>query len=230
VKYLVENGRRVISSDTPHGISAEGKEGYPGIEIEKMTALIETLRASGINIKEDGTATGQIDLVAHSEGAIFSILLAYFYPQLVRNLVLENPAGLAGKTNIGIFTMRWLRQMKQQKLKEYKEKAAKPENYLSEVLNRNFSKAIESVSAISAADMREMLKEIKAKGVGVAYITTTEDKFFPSEKLTKGLTGEYADKVYVRDGTHDSTYYRPEEFAGLEDKAIDDLEAKKEKK
>jgi pimeloyl-ACP methyl ester carboxylesterase len=186
IKYWTEHGRRVIVSDTPHGISAEDsehKEKYPTIEIEKMTALIETLKSKGIEIKEDGTASGQVDLMGRSEGAIFSIMLAYLYPQLIRSLILENPAGLTGKINPGIFAMRWFRLMKQQIRKEYDEDSPQPENHLNEVLGRNLKKAVESVLAISTSDVREMLKEIKANGIGISVIATTDDKFFPIEKL-----------------------------------------------
>lgn len=224
IKYWTEHGRRVVIPDTPHGISAEKKENLPAIEIEKMTALYETLRASGIYIKEDGMATGKVDLMGRSEGAIFSILLAYFFPQLVRNLVLENPAGLTGKINKGIFFMRWARQMKQDIRKEYKEAGTQPKDRLPEVLGRNLPKAIESILAISEADVQEMLKEIRANGIGVSVITTDQDRFFPPEKL---VDESKVDKFSKVEGTHNSYFWEPERFAGLVDKDLDELEAKK---
>ena len=218
--------RSVIISDTPHGISAEKKEDMPAIEMEKMTGLLEALRASGIYIKEDGTITGQVDLVGRSEGGIYSVMLAYFYPQLVRNLVLENPAGMTGKTNLGIFAERWLGQMKQDIRKEYKETGTQPKDLTPEVIAENPAKGMESVlEGISQMDVRDMLKEVKEKGIGVALITTTEDKFFPPEKLIKEK--EYVDKTYITEGTHNSYYYRPEEFAALMKKAFDELETGK---
>jgi pimeloyl-ACP methyl ester carboxylesterase len=243
IKYWTEHGRRVIVPDTPHGILAGEKEGYPNIELEKMAALVETLRAKGIEIKEDGIASGQADLMGRSEGAIFSVMLAYLYPQLVHNLVLENPAGLTGKINKGIFAMRWLKLMKQQILKEYKETGIQPEDHLSEALSRNLPKAIESVLAISGADVREMLKEIKANGIGVSVIYTTADKFFPMEKITgnfeeepqgkfrfvQELTEEHVDYFYPVEGSHNSYFYEPEKFAGVVNRALDDLEEKKKK-
>jgi len=161
VKYWTEHGRRVIIPDTPHGISTgKVKEDFPEIEIEKITALYETLLASGISIKEDGTVTGQVDLVGRSEGAIYSILLAYYYPQLVRNLVLENPAGLAGKTNMGIFAKRWHGQMTQ----KYEEDGAQPKDFMPNVVVKNPINALRSIKAISETDIRDMLKTIKANG------------------------------------------------------------------
>jgi len=232
IKYWTEHGRRVIVSDTPPGISAEGKEDFPNIEIEKMTAIIEGLRTKGIEIKENGTATGQINLMGRSEGAIFSILLAYLYPQLVKDLVLENPAGLTGKINKGIFAMRWFNVMKQQILKEYKETGTNPGDHLPEVFTRNPAKMIESAMALSSADVREMLKEIRANGIGVSVIATTDDKFFPMEKMAGPgeLTSEDVDGFYSLQGSHDSYFYEPEKFAMVVDQAFDALEAKRQKK
>jgi pimeloyl-ACP methyl ester carboxylesterase len=221
----VGSERRVIVSDTPHGISSEKKEDLPAIEMEKMTGLLETLRASGIYIKEDGTATGQVDLVGRSEGAIYSVMLAYLYPQLVRNLVLENPAGMTGKTNLGIFAKRWMGQMKQDIRKEYKETGTQPKDLMPEVMGQNLAKGMESVlEAISKMDVSDMLKKVKENS-GVAIITTTKDEFFPAYKLIK----EFVDKTYVLEGTHNSYYWRPEEFASVTKKAFDDLEAGKNK-
>ena len=194
-----------------------------------MTGLLEALRASGIYIDENGNATGQVDLVGRSEGGIYSVMLAYLYPQLVRNLVLEQPAGMTGKTNLGIFAMRWARQMKQDIRKEYKEAGTQPKDLMPEVVAQNLAKAMESVlEAIGKMDIRDMLKEIKAKGVGVALITATEDRFFPPKKLIKEK--EYVDKVYIEEGTHNSYYWDPEKYATLMKKAFDELEKGKEKK
>lgn len=232
IKYWTEHGRRVIVSDTPHGISAEGQEDHANIEVEKMTAVIEGLRMKGIEIKEDGIATGKINLMGRSEGAIFSILLAYLYPQLVKDLVLENPAGLTGEINKGIFAMRWLRLMKQQIRKEYQENGTNPGDHMPEVFAKNPGKMIESVLAISSADVREMLQEIRDNGIGVSVIATTDDKFFPIEKLagTDELNTKDVDGFYSLRGSHDSYFYEPEKFAMVVDQAFDALEAKRQKK
>lgn len=242
IKYWAEHGRRVIVPDTPHGISAENKNGFAKVEIEKMTALIETLRAKGIEIKEDGTASGKINLMGRSEGAIFSVLLAYLYPQLVKDLVLENPAGLTGKINPGIFAMRWFRLMKQQIMKEYKETGVNPGDHMPEVFARNPAKMIESVMAISTGDVREMLKEIRENGIGVSVIATTDDKFFPIDKLAgtvetdkqtgeenvvPELTADDVDGFYSLQGSHTSYFYEPEKFAMVVDQAFDALDAKR---
>lgn len=247
IKYLAEHGNRIIVSATPHGISAEGKEGYKNVEMEKMSGLVETARAKGIEVKEDGTSSGKVRLWGRSEGAIFSIFTAYFYPELVKDLVLENPAGLTGKINLGIFFKRWLDVQIQQRWDKYKEKGVNPGDHMPEVFGRNPAKMMESVLAIATADIKDILKEIRAHGIGVAVIANTDDKFFPIDKLAgtvvpeplsitskvkeiiPGLTTEDVDGFYVWDGTHDSAFYQPEKSAAVVDQAFDALEAKRQK-
>ena len=245
IKYLAEHGNRIIVSDTPHGISAESKEDYANVEMEKMAGLIEGARAKGIEIKEDGEVTGKMKLWGRSEGAIFSIFTAYFYPELVKDLVLENPAGLTGKINLGIFFKRWLGVMKQQQWDKYQEKGVNPGDHMPEVFGRNPVKMIESVLAIATADVKDMLKEIRAHGIGVSVIATTDDKFFPIDKLAgtvekeplsitgkvkeiiPGLTADDVDGFYVWEGTHDSAFYQPEKSAMVVDSAFDALDVKR---
>jgi hypothetical protein len=98
---------------------------------------------------------------------------------------------------------------------------------------------IESVLAISTADVREMLKEIRAHGIGVSVIATTDDKFFPIEKLAgtvengevvPELTAEDVDGFYSLRGSHDTYFYQPEKFAAVVDSAFDALDAKRKKR
>lgn len=217
------------------------------MESDKLAGLIETLRSVGIEIKEDGTSTGKSNIMGRSEGAIFSTMLAYLYPEMVENLVLENPAGMTGPVNLGKFAKRWSDVMKQQILKEYKEKGEDPGNHIAEVTKRDPAQTAASVIAISHMDLREMLKEIRKNGIGVAVVHTTEDKFFPMEKLAgkvvkdplsiagketevvPELTAEHVDGFYSLLGTHDSYFYEPEKYAMVVDQALDALEAKKKK-
>ncbi len=249
IRQWVEKGREVICPDTPHGISANEREEYKAIELRKMEALIETLRARGIEIKEDGVETGKADMMGRSEGAIFSIILAYLYPQLVRNLILENPAGLIGDTNAGEFALHWLKDMKQNIRKEYEEENPSPpktEADMFEILNRNMSAGAKSVLAITSTDVREMLKDIKKSGIGIAVIATTDDQLFPiermagkvepepmsvtgREKIIPELTSEYVDGFYSLRGAHASYLLNPEKFAMVVDQALEALEAKKKK-
>ena len=248
IKYWVGQGREVVVSNTPHGISSEKIGEYPKVETDKLAGLIETLRAVGIEIKEDGTGTSKVNIMGRSEGAIFSIMLAYLYPELVENLVLANPAAMTGPVNIGKFAKRWAGVMWQQRITKYKEKGEDPGNHIAEVSQRDPAQTIASIIAISHMDLREMLKEIRAHGIGVAVIHTTEDKFFPMDKLagtstidpfsitqTKQmdvvpeLTAEDVDGFYSLDGTHDSYFYEPEKYAMVIDQALSALEAKKKK-
>ncbi|MBU6414803.1 alpha/beta hydrolase [Patescibacteria group bacterium] len=84
-------GRRVISSNTPHGIEAQNNEQFPNSEMRKVVAAIKTLEACGIE---------KVDAVGHSEGAIDVVMAAVLYPEKFRNIVLVNPGGLQGKDSL----------------------------------------------------------------------------------------------------------------------------------
>ncbi|MCX6701774.1 MAG: hypothetical protein NTX96_01080 [Candidatus Zambryskibacteria bacterium] len=258
-RELVKMGRKVICPDTPHGISSSkrqnilpaGKENsdYDKIELDKMASLLETLKAKGIEIK-DGQETGKAVLLARSEGAIFSILLAYLYPELVKDLILTNPAGLSGKTTKGTFALHEIQDRKQAIMNEYKEKSPAPPNTnvdFFEVLRRDLSATTSSILAISRSDIREMLKDVRAHGIGVVVIHTTDDKMFPiarlagevvpdpmsvtgKETIIPELTAEHVDGFWPLEGTHVSYFNDPKKFSFVIDQAISALDEKRKRR
>lgn len=98
--FLVEMGmlgNRVIAMENPHGIDSsritdgekksalQYQNDLPDIELRKTAMVLETLEH-----KED---IQKIDIVAHSEGAIYSIIFAMMHPEKVRSIILMDPAG-----------------------------------------------------------------------------------------------------------------------------------------
>ena len=252
IREFVKGGRRVISPDTPHGIESDIEETYPTVELRKMTALVETLKSRGIDLQKIGekSETSKIDLMGRSEGAMFSILLAYLYPGLVDTLILENPAGLMGETNPSDFFKHWRADMKQQANKEYVEPNPSEMKHESvpmfDVLKQNFLQTGKSVWAISWADMRDMLKDIRANGTKVIVMATTDDKLFPIEKMAgrvepmpdsitgrekviPELTTEHVDGFFSIPGTHISYYANPEKFSAYINQTLDTVDANRKK-
>lgn len=256
IREFVEKGRRrVISPNTPHGINTYmmSETDYPRVELRKMTALIETMKAKGIEVQNIGEKSEEtkIDLLGRSEGAIYSIILAYLYPGLVKNLILENPAGLTGETNPINFFQRWRADMRQTKKKEYIEPNPSETKHESvpmfDVLKQSFFQTGASVWAISSTEAREMLKDIRANGTKVIVLATTEDKLFPIEKMAgrvepvpnsitgkeiviPELTSEHVDGFYSLQGTHYSYVTNPEKFSMVINQALDTLDKKVEEK
>ena len=231
IRVYVEKGRRIISPDTPHGVDALPQENYPTIELRKMTALVKTIEEKEID---------KVDIVAHSEGAIFSVMAAYFYPEKFRSLVVINPAGMIGEDNVvrlGVgFSADLVGQIITEAKKEKPNEGQTAGGSLDalggiKVLAKNPRASIESVFAMANSDLRDMLISIKEKGVKVAVVAAVDDKAFPMEKIQETLGLEHIDGFYSVKGTHNSYLLDPKPYSSLIDNALDDLEklSKKEK-
>ena len=224
IKVYVEKGRRVISPDTPHGIDAPPQENYPAVELRKMTALVKTIEEKGVD---------KVDIVAHSEGAVFSVMAAYFYPEKFRSLVLVNPAGMIGEDNVvrlGVgFSADLIKQIITEAKKEKPNEGQTTGGSLDalggiKVLAQNPRASVESVFAMANSDLREMLISIREKGIKVAVVAGVDDGAFPIEKMQKTLGLEHVDGFYSVKGTHNSYLLDPKPYSLLIDTVLDDLE------
>lgn len=90
---MVRQKRRTLYVDKPRGINYEGiidKEDAKKFEdflLSQVAALIGVLEKKGIE---------KVDVMAHSEGSMYTIVAASLYPEKFRDLVLFNPAGMVG--------------------------------------------------------------------------------------------------------------------------------------
>jgi pimeloyl-ACP methyl ester carboxylesterase len=227
IRIMTDKGRRVISPEAPHGIETEECENYPTIELRKMAALIGTLEARGVE---------KADLLGRSEGAIFSVMAAYLYPEKFRNLVLINPAGMIGKDNLSRLAVGFSGDLVKQIINDIKRKKAGTEKTDDEVtvdalggiktLAKDPLRAIQSIFAIADSDIREMLVAIKAKGIGISVIAGVDDGAFPMEKMQETLGLEHVDGFYSTTGSHNSYFLNPKPYSLLIDSALDALEKK----
>jgi pimeloyl-ACP methyl ester carboxylesterase len=86
IKELANRGRRSISFGNYHGVenNVANTENIPNEEWRKVVALIGTIESQKLD---------KVDVMAHSEGAIYTLLAAKMYPEKFRNIVLVDPAG-----------------------------------------------------------------------------------------------------------------------------------------
>jgi pimeloyl-ACP methyl ester carboxylesterase len=230
IKIMSDLGRRVISPEAPHGVETEARENYPTIELRKMAALIETLEAQGVE---------KADLVGRSEGAIFSVMAAYLYPERFRNLVLINPAGMIGEDNVGRLAVGFSGDLVKQIINESKKKKADTGKADAEAtldalggvktLAKDPLRAIQSIFAISNSDIREMLIAIRKKGIGISVIAGVNDGAFPMEKMQEALGLEHVDGFYSTTGSHNSYFLDRGPYSRLIDNALDALENRPKK-
>lgn len=86
MRELSKRGRRSLSFGNYHGVKTnqETPLDIPNVEWRKIAALMGTIESKKIE---------KADVIAHSEGAIYTLLAAKMYPEKFRNIVLVNPAG-----------------------------------------------------------------------------------------------------------------------------------------
>lgn len=203
VERLASLGNRVIVYDAPHGLPIRtGPLGFL-IERQKMQTAVAILKALRVE---------QVDVVGRSEGAIWAVLLADFYPTLVRHVILQNPAGVIGQDWPLPFYFRWRRDQKQLKNNEEHDPPPFAPVSIGTVFKRNWWRTIASVWAIMNSNVLPKLRQSKADGHKIAIVTTQHDRLFPWEKI-QARTGGLFDWCCVLRGGHTSFFCRPEEFA-----------------
>lgn len=228
IQALAEAGRRVIAADAPHGVNVKEyrSRGVPEVEMRKVEALVKTLEAKNIL---------KADLVGHSEGGLVAVLAASLYPDKFRNLVLVDPSGIIGKDNLAHlsvrFTKDFLRQRK--RIEKEEELAGAVKNLLRRSqlpLLKSPRRALGEVTAISQADIRHLLENLKQKGIGISIIHAVDDQAFPMERVQQMVNTKQVDGFYSVQGTHNEILLHPEKYSKLVDQALDALEHKSDNK
>lgn len=227
---LAKSGRRVISVDSPHGLSTHTVEhdlsnNFPEVELAKLSAVIQALNKRDIE---------QADVVAHSEGAIYMALAVLLYPHRFRNIVFINPGGMIGKDNVfrlgkGMVT-ELLRQAKNESKRTDSDRyAQKLQNPLIpiKVLVSNLKRTWASVQAITDSDIVEIMKELKEQGIGISVIHGVDDSVFPMERVQNEIGADALTGFYSVRGGHNEIFIRPGQYTDAIDAALDALERKR---
>ena len=244
LKEIARAQRRAIAIDEPHGIDIEnlpdeerfkGQE-IPEVELRKVTALLKTI---------DEKELVQVDLITHSEGAIYGSYAALLRPDKVRSMVVVDPAGMVGEDkqgrllagaalDVALQTARIYRNILKQGGIDAFKKSMIGGRDVAKVVASNPKHQLESIAVIAESQVHEILETLRDLGIKIAIIHGVDDKFFSMEKvqkktLEKNQEGETvhrsADGFYSVQGTHNEIYLHPERFTKVINHALDALEA-----
>ncbi len=228
---VADRGRRVLSMFAPHGIDTDpdfgkGDKTYAAAELRKAAAMLRTLEEKGVE---------QLDIVAHSESAIWTLIVATMHPEKIRNIVLLDPAGLIDEdTTVRLATSFCLDivqgTLNKEKLPrpevERSVKPGSPTDLFGALKNMigNPMHSLKEVLALRDADIRDILESLKAQGKHIAIIQGARDAIFPMERMNKVVNTKQVDGFYSVYGAHNEINSNPEAYIHVIDHALDALE------
>lgn len=228
---IAERGRRVLSLFAPHGIDTDpdfgtGDTTYAAAELHKAAAMLHTLEEKGVE---------QLDIVAHSESALWTLIVATMHPEKIRNIVLIDPAGLIDEDSTPRLATSFVLDIVQGALN--KEKLPRPQVERSVQPGspadlfgalRNMAgdpmKSLKEVLAMRDADIRDILENLKSQGKHISIVQGARDAIFPMERMQKVVNTKQVDGFYSVYGAHNEINSNPEAYIHVIDHALDALE------
>lgn len=229
---IAEDGRRVLSMFAPHGIDTDpefgtGDKTYAAAELRKAAAMLRML--------EEKQIEEPFDIVAHSESALWTLIVASMHPDKIRNIVLIDPAGLIDEDTTKRLATSFCLDIVQSLLNKAKlprpaiERSVQPGSStdLFGALRNIVGSPIRSLKEVLAmrdADIRSLLEELKRKGKRIAIIQGARDVIFPMERMNKVVNTTMVDGFYSVYGAHNEINSHPQAYRIVINHALDALE------
>ena len=233
---LAEKGRRILAVDNIYGISAEQIEGAKEARELVPNELMLDKVAATLKVFEAKEGLDQVDVVAHSEGAIHAIFAALLRPERFRNLVLVDPAGMVGGNNreqsIKGATLDVALQVgRMYKLGGMLDSAQRMSASvgLKKAVISGPKKIWDSIGVISKTQIHELLGILRERGIRISIVHGVDDKFFSMDDVQKMTKGGKVDGFYSTNSTHYGISLDPKVFNTLIDSSLDSLEALRQK-
>ena len=215
----------------PHGIDTDpdfgtGDKTYAAAELRKAAAMLRTLEEKGVE---------QMDIVAHSESAIWTLIVATMHPEKIRNVVLIDPAGLIDKDSTPRLATSFCLDIVQGALNKEKLPRPKvergvqpgsPTDLFGALKNMagDPMRSLKEVLALRDADIRDILENLKAQGKHIAIVQGARDVIFPMERMNKIVNTKQVDGFYSVYDAHNEINSNPEAYIHVIDHALDALE------
>ncbi|MDO8495718.1 MAG: alpha/beta hydrolase [bacterium] len=234
---LAEKGRRVLAVDNIHGINAEQIEGVKEARELVPDELLLNKVAATLKVFEVKEGLDQVDVVAHSEGAIHAIFAALLRPEKFRNLVLVDPAGMVGENNREQTIKGAALDIALQIARLYKREGALSTAKKMSSASMGLNKALvagpketwDSIGTITKTQIHELIGTLREQGIRVSIVHGVDDKFFSMDDVQKMTKSGTVDGFYSTKSTHNEIYLNPKPFNALIDSSLDSLEALRKK-
>ena len=247
-EVVLGDGREVITVDhTRTGEVDDHSEGLildqarsNGISEYMDSAHPETIqRAETLMAVLDDAGLDQVDVIAHSEGAIDIELAARLHPDRFRNIILVAPAGMMGKDSTPRLLSRFARKVVRGyvvDMREIKERSAESAAIFAkngpEYFAANRRKAWREIGATASGRIDKNLPKLREKGIGIGLLVSHSDRGFPDKRINKQVSVDgpaanvdvYASVAAKRAG-HDDIVIHPERSTGAALQMLAELES-----
>lgn len=226
-QVLAERGRKsfVFNHPSENGDNSSYPNS-PNPELRKALTLMELINNSECQ---------HVDIIAHSEGAIYSAIAATLDPQKIRNLILIGPGGMIGKDTLitlaGRLSKKVARNIAQGITDRDTTETVVQANTgaFKYVVKNPLHRLYKEPLAIAESNIGPLLTFLKDLGLGIVVIHHTRDEAFPMHRIQEHARSHQMDGILAVTGLHDDMYNHPEKYTMAAEEMLSALERKQKK-
>ena len=207
LKTLNEKGRRVITVNFKKfdKINSHINKGVAREKL-KSQAILETIKILGIK---------EIDIIGHSEGAVYTTLAVENNPDLFRNFVLVAPAGMTPKQSFLKTASKFILDTLLWPIKKIRGKNRPLYHVIqnAKFFMLNPIQSLQEGYGLSKIFIAKKIDFIIKSGVNVNLIYFNGDSIFPCKEVRHNAEIHNI-PIYLAEGSHNFIYSNPEIFWG----------------
>jgi len=221
---------------------------YPTAEVRKAKTLLDIVHHKQL---------GQLDAIAHSEGAVNVAIAALLEPEKFRNIVFFGPAGLIGEDTLSRLMQGFAAQgaekptLREIPVSEEAKQAAEERGQVAiaypAIEATDVSKAVGAAAnreapwymaknpvrafsegwALSQVQIHDLIAKLHEKGIGIVIMSGVDDSVFPTEKMATFLRKGTIDGFLSVRGGHGQIGETPERYMVAAEQMLEALERKR---
>lgn len=178
-----DENRRLIALHpaSRYGGKVEKMDGIYTEDMRKAMQIIEVLEKKGLK---------DVDAIGKSGGTAATVIAALLRPDLISTVALFNPSGMREDSPRGI-SKRFLKKNNESaytpKDPEVDLTREEAKNEVLATLFKNPKRTIQEIAALGGADVNELMRRAKEKGVMISVMASVDDTFFPVEATIQKL-------------------------------------------
>lgn len=214
MRGLYESGRRVIALNHKRAPGASVLTSIQSKITEKIRVPSESAReAQSILEVLDLRNIHEVDVLAHSAGALNATVMALWQPYKVRNIIFLNPPGIGNESFLEQAKGMW---------RHLGESGITLDKLWERVKPRLVNTIAKSIS-VTGADITWAFRRLHEKGIGIMIGISKDDPIFKAERMTLAMSDKLGDidGFFIMPGGHHPSK-RMDEIEALFDQLEED--------